>query len=483
KITVQATYDDNAKHHESPTSSETQAVSEDTPPAPPAPNAPGITFSGSSEVTEGGKATYTVSLDNRALPQANSASELLHNLQNHNGILFGQQRGLDVSHDGSANSEGNKSDVFAMTGHYPSIIGLAMMETPMERGLSAAENGKRMADAIKKIDSVGSIASISAHWDMPGGETDRTKVDLKRLLPGGDQNAELNGWLDTVAEMAKHAVRDDGTKIPFIFRPLHEGNGEWAWWYYERGGAETYKELFRYIVNYLKEHGADGQMLTAFAPNGNFNGDESRYNLLYPGDDVVDILGYDAYDTNKALPAKDKWVKETVEDMAMLSRMAAARGKVAALAEFGLSGDKMIQPDGNTDLTFYTDLLKAIKADPDAAKIAYMMTWANWGGNPGADYSAFTPWPGHEMEADFQEFARQMTMTRNADRDITVDVTIQHGTTDDGDIQTTTRTVTIPKGQNSATFTVDAVADGKAEGDEHYTVKISNAQGGQIEAG
>ena len=479
KITVQATYDDNAKNHESPTSAETPAVSEDTPPQP---NEPGITLTGSKEVTEGGKATYTVSLDHRALPQANSAAELLHNLQSHKGILFGQQRGLDVAFS-PENSEGHHSDVHALSGHYPSIIGLGMMEPPMVRGLSNEENGKRMGEAIKKIDGVGGIAQLSAFWDMPGGETDRTKVDLKRLLPGGDQNAELNGWLDAIVETGKHAVRDDGTKIPFIFRPLHEANGEWAWWYYERGGAETYKELFRYVVNYLKEHGLDGQFLTAFAPNGNFNGDESRYKLLYPGDDVVDVLSMDSYDTNNALLAKDKWAGELVEDMAMLARMAAAHGKVAALAEFGMAGDKMIQPSGNSDLTFYTDLLHAIKADPDAAKIAYMMTWANWGGNPGKDYSAFTPWPGHEMEADFKAFANEMTLTRNAGQDITVDVTIEHGTTDDGDVKTTTHTVTIPKGQNSATFTVDAIADGKPEGDEHYAVRISKAQGGQIEAG
>ena len=276
-------------------------------------------------------------------------------------------------------------------------------------------------------------------------------------------------------------MRDDGTKIPFIFRPLHEANGEWAWWYYERGGAETYKELFRYVVNYLKEHGLDGQFLTAFAPNGNFNGDESRYKLLYPGDDVVDVLSMDSYDTNNALLAKDKWAGELVEDMAMLARMAAARGKLAAVAEFGREGDKVIHPDGNKDLNWYTDVLEAIKANPDAAKVAYMMTWANFGGSP--VFSAFTPWPGHEMADNFREFVKQMTLTRNAERDITVDVTIEHGTTDDGDVKTTTHTVTIPKGQNSATFTVDAIADGKQEGDEHYTVRISKAQGGQIEAG
>ena len=477
KITVQATYDDNAKNHETPTSAETPAVSEDTPPQP---NEPSITLTGSKEVTEGGKATYTVSLDNRALPQANSAAELLHNLQSHKGILFGQQRGLDVAFS-PENSEGHHSDVYALTSHYPSIIGLGMMEPPMVRGLSNEENGKRMGEAIKKIDGVGGIAQLSAFWDMPGGETDRTKVDLKRLLPGGDQNAELNGWLDAIVETGKHAVRDDGTKIPFIFRPLHEANGEWAWWYYERGGAETYKELFRYVVNYLKEHGLDGQFLTAFAPNGNFNGDESRYKLLYPGDDVVDVLSMDSYDTNNALLAKDKWAGELVEDMAMLARMAAARGKLAAVAEFGREGDKVIHPDGNKDLNWYTDVLEAIKANPDAAKVAYMMTWANFGGSP--VFSAFTPWPGHEMADNFREFVKQMTMTRNAERDITVDVTIEHGSTDDGDVKTTTHTVTIPKGQNSATFTVDAIADGKQEGDEHYTVRISKAQGGQIEAG
>ncbi|WP_314262085.1 glycosyl hydrolase [Cardiobacterium hominis] len=480
KISVKATYEDNGKHAESPTSSETNAVVDNTPPPPPQPNEPGITLTGSQEVTEGGKATYTVSLDHRALPQANSAAELLHNLQSHKGILFGQQRGLDVAFS-PENSEGHHSDVHALSGHYPGMIGLDMMEPPRQRNLSAEENGRRMGEAMRKIDSIGGIPTLSAHWNMPGGETDRTKIDLKRLLPGGDQNAELNGWLDAIVETGKHAVRDDGTKIPFLFRPLHEANGDWMWWNYERSGAETYKELFRYVVHYLKEHGLDGQMLTTFAPNGGFGGDESRYKLLYPGDDVVDVLGMDFYDTDNTRLAKDKWAGELVQDLAMLSRMAAARGKIAALAEFGREGYKMLKPDGNTDPNWYTDVLEAIKADPDASKIAFMHTWANFGGNP--VFSAFTPWPGHEMAGNFNEFVRQLTMTRNADRDVTVDVTIQHGTTDDGDVKTTTHTVTIPKGQNSATFTVDAVADGKQEGDEHYTVRISKAQGGQIEAG
>lgn len=337
---------------------------------------------------------------------------------NGKGVLFGQQRGLDVAIAPDANAD-FKSDVYAMTRQYPAVIGLAMLEPPYQRGLSAEENGKRMGNAIAQIDSIGSIATLSAHWDnpMPGpnGANDYSAIDLNRLLPNGNLNSLYNSWLDEIVATAQHAVRADGSKIPFIFRPLHEANGTWAWWYYERGGAETYKKLFAYTVNYIRSHGVKDQILTVFAPNGNFNGDEKRYNLLYPGDDVVDILGYDAYATNNNMPAKDRWVGEVVEDMAMLTRVAAGKGKVAALAEFGRSGDKMIQPTGNKDLYFYTDLLAALKTDPQARKLAYMMTWANFGGEPGSNFSAFTPWKGHEMEGDFQAFEQDAYTLFNRD--------------------------------------------------------------------
>ncbi|MFC0035197.1 glycosyl hydrolase [Cardiobacterium valvarum] len=478
KITVRATYKDNAGYDEKPLSSPLDIAAN-----PPPADVPGVTLRGPGEISEGGKATYTVDLDLAPLPRAHSAAELLDTLRQNagRGILFGQHQGLSAGRS-AADGQGYTSDIHALTGRYPSIVGLAMMEPPMDRSKTVAENGKAMGAAIAKIDALGGIAAVSAHWDnpMPGpnGANDFSQVNLKRLLPGGDLNGTLNEWLDTIVAMAQHAVRADGSKIPFIFRPLHEGNGEWAWWYYERGGVETYKELFRYIVNYVKEHGADGQILTAFAPNGNFNGDESRYRLLYPGDDVVDILGYDGYDTNAAKLAKDGWVKEVVEDMAMLARMAEARGKVAALTEFGRGGDKMIKPQGNVDPEFYTDLLKGILADPDARKIAYMMTWANWGDN-----DIYVPKAGEELAENFKAFAKQLLLTRVADRDISVDVTVEHGTTDDGDLTLSTHRVTIRKGESSATFTVDVAADGKAEGDETYTVKIRNPQGATITAG
>ena len=336
---------------------------------------------------------------------------------NGKGVLFGQQRGLDIAIAPLANAD-FQSDVYAMTQQYPAIIGLDITEIPHDPKLSTEENGKRMGNAIAQIDSIGSIATLSAHWrnPMPGpnGISDYANVDLNRVLPNGDLNSVYNNWLDEVVATAKYAVRADGSKIPFIFRPLHEANGNWFWWHYGHGGEEAYKKLFAYTINYIRQHGAKDQILAVFSPNANFNGDEKRYNQLYPGDDVVDILGYDSYAFNNNMLAKDKWVGEVVEDMAMLTRLAASKGKVAALTEFGRDGANMIRASGNTDLHFFTDLLAGLKANPQARKIAYMHTWANWG-NTGRDFSVYTPWKGHEMESDFQAFERDEYTLFNRD--------------------------------------------------------------------
>ena len=57
KITVQASYDDNAAHHESPTSAASDIGAQNNA------DQPTVSISGSDSVNEGGAATYTVSLD------------------------------------------------------------------------------------------------------------------------------------------------------------------------------------------------------------------------------------------------------------------------------------------------------------------------------------------------------------------------------------------------------------------------------------
>lgn len=41
-------------------------------------------------------------------------------------------------------------------------------------------------------------------------------------------------------------------------------------------------------------------LLYAFSPGGGFGGDEDLCLRTYPGDDFVDVLGYDVYDSSGA---------------------------------------------------------------------------------------------------------------------------------------------------------------------------------------
>ncbi|TWV79908.1 hypothetical protein CEW93_010615, partial [Moraxella sp. VT-16-12] len=78
----------------------------------------------------------------------------------------------------------------------------------------------------------------------------------------------------------------------------------------------------------------------------------------------------------------------------------------------------------------------------------------------------------------------QATYTLSLDKaygkDVTVTVSFVAGTATDGDVVFTTQTVTIPAGATEASFTVAAVADQMTEGEEAYSVRISQVDGAKV---
>ncbi|MFC2504485.1 MAG: glycosyl hydrolase, partial [Cardiobacterium sp.] len=433
KITVQASYDDNAKHHENPTSSETPAVSENTPPATSDITA---NLSGAHDVTEGSAAQYHVGLDLSPIGKATGAAQLLQQLKDlaaHQQILFGQQHATDESARGDSASDGygRKSDVAAMTGKYPAVFGFDSDENPTDPAQTPEENGKALARAFIEADSLGATVTLSSHLKNPvsgGTAFDTTKVDVQRLI-SGDLQGKLHDWLDTVATAANNAVRADGSKIPVIFRPLHENTGDWFWWGKGHMSADDYKTLWQHIHQYLDSKGADN-LLYAYSPNGSLGGDSAKYLEAYPGDKYVDVFGYDAYQSEPQARQSDaEWRTQTVRDLEMVTKLAGEHGKVAAFTEFGLNNERVIQQSGNENPEFFSELLDAMKAGNGAMNLAYMMTWANWGVDEDGKFQSYTPWPGHEMEADFKKFLGDLTLAKMPEKDVTVDVTIAHGTT------------------------------------------------------
>lgn len=322
-------------------------------------------------------------------------------------LRFGQQHTTDENISSSA----SQGDVYEMTGKYPAVFGwdaglaLRGAEKPGS-GADKNANAKALAQNITDADSKGAIVTLSAHWCSPGTGKDfnDTTAVASELLPGGKYSGTFNKELDAIAATAQQAKHSDGTLIPIIFRPLHENNGSWFWWGATHASASEYKELYRYIVDYLRDVKDVHNLLYAYSPGGVFNGDSTDYLATYPGDQWVDVLGYDEYDSDDSADDSSAWINTVVKDMKMVSDQASQRGKIVALTEFGRSGDRKFKESGtgDKDTKFFSELAEALAENVPST--AYMMTWANFGGG-GDNFQAYTPWKGSDGEADFKAFA------------------------------------------------------------------------------
>lgn len=359
-------------------------------------------------------------VDTDASSNTNSLYKYLLDQQGE-GVLWGHQHDISIGNTferynfDDPSVEFPNSDVFAGTGEYPGVIGwdnliLEGMEPPGSvvnpnenagRGPEylaehGAENAAIWAQGMVRAHELGAINTISGHTynflDPVGGSGASTRV-VSQILPGGDKHEEYNDFLDLMALTADLTETAEGESIPIIYRPFHENNGSWFWWGAAHATTGEFKEIFRYTVEYLRDVKGVDNFLYAFSPNGSFGGDRERYLETYPGDDFVDVLGYDFYEQSEGTDSS-AFIDAAVTDLGMMTDVAEERGKIAAFTEFG----DLRQID-NTGLTFYTDLLNAIKEDDRAKRIAYMLTWISEQPYPAVDGE-----PEHGMFDDFIDF-------------------------------------------------------------------------------
>jgi hypothetical protein len=179
-------------------------------------------------------------------------------------------------------------------------------------------------------------------------------VDPVQLLtPGSALNNSLNGELDQAAGLLQQ-FKDAGDAV--LTRFMMELDGGWFWWGDGHFSNAQQTQLFRYIVNYLRVTKGLDNLLTTFAVNGG-PGDYE-----YPGDDVVDIVGIDAYTNSLAGTYKGVYDK-------LISQ---APTKVFALTEFGSGGPSAADPSYD---------LNRLKTDIQSAlpRAVYANFWPGWG--------------------------------------------------------------------------------------------------------
>jgi len=301
------------------------------------------------------------------------------------GMMFGHEDALAYG-VGWYGEEG-RSDVKDVVGDYPAVYGWELGH--LELGNEYSLDSVYFADIqrwIKTVYQRGGVNTISWHLRNPltGGtawDTSSKKV-VKSILPGGEKHELYKTYLDKMADFLNGLKTDDGTFIPVIFRPYHEHTGSWFWWGKNLCTVKEYVALWHFTVDYLQQEKDIHHVLYTYSTDRFETLDE--YLERYPGDELVDMLGFDLYDRG---PDYRKTLLNCAE---LVSYLAKEKGKIAAVTETG--GPITNNPH------WWTQLLETLKP----FNLSYVLVWRNpW---QEAGHGAFTPYKGSPDSEKFIEF-------------------------------------------------------------------------------
>ncbi|MET0319693.1 MAG: glycosyl hydrolase [Duganella sp.] len=201
--------------------------------------------------------------------------------------------------------------VHADTGKYPALMGYDFMNYGMTGpGIS----GRHQVEEAIAFANRGGLVSFHWHWRDPallrtahvndaqfyaGGDDAAKRTDFTIPLADGalDRDSpayrQLDDGIDLIAVQLKR-LSDAGVTV--LWRPLHEASGNdgdgWFWWgrarHDDAPAAYAHILLWRHLYDRLVHvHGLHNLIWV-------WNGQDAAW---YPGDDVVDIVGYDVYDS------------------------------------------------------------------------------------------------------------------------------------------------------------------------------------------
>lgn len=302
--------------------------------------------------------------------------------------------------------EAGRSDVKEVTGSYPAVYGwdVGWIELDSTHNLDKVPFDA-MRDFMREAYERGGINTISWHLNNPynGASSWDTTNTVVHILPGGSSHDTFKRYLDRLA-LYLDSIRDsEGKPIPIIFRPWHEHTGHWFWWSSRFNGSEEYIQLWRYTVEYLRDVKGLHHLLYAYSPSN--SGIETMWES-YPGDEWVDIIGFDDYfnyatieDDQEREATKAEQLKGLTERLEMIVTEAEKRGKIPALTETGLEALR--------DSTWFTSfLLKAIQTNEVTKRIAYVLVWRNSNDTTDRKEHFYAPHPGHASANDFVNFRK-----------------------------------------------------------------------------
>lgn len=256
--------------------------------------------------------------DKNATPEVKGLMKYLHDMYG-NHMLTGQQEIYGNGHtiDEPAGYSGDELLGYESEfewikknfGVYPAIRGFDLMNTNPLYGWDDGTT-ERMIEWGKK----GGIPTVCWHINLPtdfanyevGDEVDWKvcSYDPKDITGFSVANASKKGTKEyeyvqlATKLLAEQLLKVQEENIPIIFRPYHEaqgnydvyqpGTGAWFWW--GQDGPEPYKALWKQMYTTLTEEYGLHNLIWEY---NSYDYESSA--AWYPGDEYVDIIGYDKY--------------------------------------------------------------------------------------------------------------------------------------------------------------------------------------------
>lgn len=230
-------------------------------------------------------------------------------------------------------------DINQKLGDYPAIMGLDMIELSPSRVLNNSAGGyKAIQNAKDWYLNHNGIVTMCWHWNAPepyiGGDLgawwegfykEHTNISLTKILNGDDPEG-YDLLIRDIDSIACYLQELDDYHVPILWRPLHEGGGDpkwnnpWFWW--GSSGADSYKELWKLMYDRITNYHGVNNLIWVW------NGQNAAY---YPGDEYVDIIGYDVYGEKEDYSSK-KWYYD-------YTKSCAGENKICAMTENGILFD------------------------------------------------------------------------------------------------------------------------------------------------
>ncbi len=302
------------------------------------------------------------------------------------GMMIGQHDGVWMEE--AKSMEGGKnvvSHISNLTGKLPAVVSYDFMFITNVNNTEGSWHRIReheIRENIVAADARGLIVTMCWHYNDPyTQQTFYTKElptnelkekSFKSILEGGERHEIFKKDLRKVAEFSKSIKDKDGNLVPFIFRPFHEFDGEWFWWGANYNTPDEFKSVWKFMVHYLRDSLQVHNILYAFSPDVKFKTRED-YLKRYPGDDYVDILGFDDYEDFKYDEKRSQAAKRRIE---LVGELAKEKNKLAALTETGyfINRNNEIKPKDLQRMNYILDVLSETHQ-----YLSYAAFWSNGG--------------------------------------------------------------------------------------------------------